>query len=217
LLIDVVLRRPVLIVGEGEEMVSKVKKFLDRGASVIAIAGSAEEGLHELLATYGDRLSVKAMDLGSLDPSSVPVADIGVVAVKERSLAVKLKGVLSPKVRFLNFADMPDLCDFYLPASFKKGPIEVGVSTGGMSPYMASSLRRRLEAQVSELDALKVELLGALRPVLLSRFREPSVRSSVAEAVIHDQCVVERLYSRDLEGAMRISMRIIEAFGDGSR
>ena len=42
-----------------------------------------------------------------------------------------------------NVADVPELCNFILPAVHREGPITVAVSTGGASPALAKRLRSR--------------------------------------------------------------------------
>ncbi len=46
-----------------------------------------------------------------------------------------------------NVADVPELCNFILPAVHREGPIAVAVSTGGASPALA----KRLRSQIAEL------------------------------------------------------------------
>ena len=48
-----------------------------------------------------------------------------------------------------NVADVPELCNFILPAVHREGPIAVAVSTGGASPALA----KRLRSQIAELVA----------------------------------------------------------------
>ena len=46
-----------------------------------------------------------------------------------------------------NVADVPELCNFILPAVHREGPIAIAVSTGGASPALA----KRLRSQIAEL------------------------------------------------------------------
>jgi precorrin-2 dehydrogenase/sirohydrochlorin ferrochelatase len=65
----------------------------------------------------------------------------GLDAVQSRDLAATARsaGVL------VNVEDVPDLCDFHVPASVRRGELLFTVSTGGQSPGLSRLLREELE------------------------------------------------------------------------
>ena len=50
----------------------------------------------------------------------------------------------------VNVADDKELCTFLFPSILRRGPLSVGVSTGGASPTAAAYVRRTLEAQLPD-------------------------------------------------------------------
>jgi precorrin-2 dehydrogenase / sirohydrochlorin ferrochelatase len=78
-------------------------------------------------------------DLGSL--SMVFVA--GLEAARSHSLAQRARraGVL------VNVEDIPELCDFHVPAILRRGDLLFSVSTRGRAPGLARRLREWLEAR----------------------------------------------------------------------
>jgi precorrin-2 dehydrogenase/sirohydrochlorin ferrochelatase len=45
----------------------------------------------------------------------------------------------------LNVVDNPSLCNFIVPSVLRRGALTIAVSTGGVSPAMARTIRKRLE------------------------------------------------------------------------
>lgn len=71
----------------------------------------------------------------------------------------------------VNAADQPQWCTFFLPSVARRGDVSVAVSTGGVSPFAASMLRRHLERalgpEVGELVALLGEVRSRVRGALV--------------------------------------------------
>jgi precorrin-2 dehydrogenase/sirohydrochlorin ferrochelatase len=67
------------------------------------------------------------------------VAGIGPDSSRKLAAAARSSGVL------VNVEDQPELCDFHVPASVRRGDLLFTVSTGGQSPGLARLLRERLD------------------------------------------------------------------------
>ena len=63
-----------------------------------------------------------------------------------------------------NVADVPELCNFILPAVHREGPIAVAVSTGGASPALAQRIRSDVADIIGPQHADLARRLEALRP-----------------------------------------------------
>jgi siroheme synthase-like protein len=62
-----------------------------------------------------------------------------------------------------NSADDMANCSFILPAVYRDGPVSVAVSTGGLSPALASWLRTRLATDCGDGIGVLAQLLGEAR------------------------------------------------------
>src|SRR5262245_2987124 len=67
------------------------------------------------------------------------VAGLDSQPARELAAAARAAGVL------VNVEDQPDLCDFHVPASVRRGDLLFTVSTGGQSPGLSRLLREELE------------------------------------------------------------------------
>lgn len=63
----------------------------------------------------------------------------------------------------VNVEDVPELCDFHIPAIVRRGDLLLTVSTRGRSPALARRLREELETQFGPEWQERLEELGALR------------------------------------------------------
>lgn len=67
----------------------------------------------------------------------------------------------------LNVADVPQRCNFILPATARQGDLAISVSTAGKSPALARKIRMELEKRYGPEYRVLVDILGAIRPEIL--------------------------------------------------
>ena len=70
-----------------------------------------------------------------------------IAATSDRAVNERVYRDAEARGMLCNVADVPELCNFILPAVHREGPIAVAVSTGGASPALA----KRLRCQIAEL------------------------------------------------------------------
>jgi precorrin-2 dehydrogenase/sirohydrochlorin ferrochelatase len=74
-----------------------------------------------------------------------------------------------------NVVDQPALCHFYYPAIVRRGDLQIAISTNGLSPALASSIRAELEERFGPLYSEWVQRLGRIRArVFRTRPRSPA-------------------------------------------
>lgn len=69
----------------------------------------------------------------------------------------------------LNVVDVTDKCVWIAPAVVRRGPLQIAISTAGESPFLASTLRARLERWLGEEWGPFTSLVGRVRRRLRSR------------------------------------------------
>jgi siroheme synthase-like protein len=147
--------RPCLVVGGGEVAARKAQVLLDCGARVRAVAPSVGEAMRDMAGlaweerpycdgeAAGYRLVVAATD----DP--------------ETNRRVYLDGEAAGV--WVNAADDPASCSVTLPSVARRGPILLTVSTGGLSPALASWLRDQFASQLGPEHEALAEILSEER------------------------------------------------------
>ena len=175
--------RPCLVVGGGAPAVRKARLLVKAGARVIMVAPRAGPEAEDLAAQGALRLVRRGFVAGDVGGRAAVVSATGLGEVDARvAEAARAAGVP------VNVVDRPGLSSFVVPAIVERGPVVIGISSGGTSPVLARRLRARIEA-----------LLPA-RLGHLARFAE-SFRASV-RAVIPDPVQRHRFWSRVFDGAV---------------
>jgi siroheme synthase-like protein len=149
--------RSCLVVGGGRIAARKAHALLQCGAAVTVIAPSLSDDMEAMVPSlhslerrvYGDgdaahfRLVVTA--------TGIPEVDGAVYADAEAA------GV------WTNSADDVAHSSFILPAVHRDGAVTMAVSTGGLSPALASWLRTRLAAESGDGFGIVAQLFGEAR------------------------------------------------------
>ena len=160
--------RPCLVVGGGPVALGKVDGLLAAGAVVTVVAPELHPDLTERAARIeragAGRLTLERRPYrpGEAAHYRLVVTATG-VAVVDRTVAgdAEAAGV------WVNSADDPANCAFFVPSVHRDGTVTVAVSTGGASPALAAWIRRRvaeaLGPGVGTLALLLAEARDGLR------------------------------------------------------
>ncbi len=106
------------------------------------------------------------------------------VAFEDRSLAERGAALARQTKAPLNVVDYPDLSDFHVPAIIDRGPLSIGIATGGVAPVLARETRRKVEAAVPPSDGNVAEFALRLSPHLRALFSNVDDRRRVWETVL---------------------------------
>src|SRR5215213_2631023 len=167
--------RRCVVVGGGAVGLEKVQGLLACGASVTVVAPEVVPRFHELDVVWRPR-TYRARDLSG--------AFLVVAATSERH--VNERAHAEARAMLCNVADVPDLCNFILPAVHREGPIAVAVSTGGASPALAKRIRREVAAIVGPQHAALARRLFALRPEAKRRYATYEERRDYFETLVEE-------------------------------
>jgi uroporphyrin-III C-methyltransferase / precorrin-2 dehydrogenase / sirohydrochlorin ferrochelatase len=188
--------RAVLVIGGGEEAVSKVPKLLAAGARVTIVSPLVDESLARAARTQ--QLTWFARDFSPRDVCGVHVV---MLTDQDPVRAAELRALAQTARFWLCAIDQPEFSDFYLVSTMERGPVQIAISTGGGAPLLARRLRegleRGLDARFGEFARSFARLRARLRPL-------PKAERTA-------------LLERALTGfAMEVSLRYPEPDGQGA-
>ncbi len=168
-----VSNRSCLVVGGGKIAAHKAGTLLHCGAAVTVIASSLTDAMEALVPSLHavERRPYRRGDASAfrlvVTATGIPEVDGAVYSDAEAA------GI------WANSADDLAHSSFILPAVHRDGPVTVSVSTGGLSPALASWLRTRLAAECGDGLGTLALLLGDAR----ERLKRAGLRSDSVDWV----------------------------------
>ena len=175
--LDVTGRR-CLVVGGGAVGLEKAGGLVACGARVTVVSPELHEGFRELDVEWLER----RYETGDLEGMLLVIA-----ATSDRAVNEAVHRDAEARAMLCNVADVPDLCNFILPAVHREGPIAVAVSTGGASPALAKRLRSQIAELVGPEHAELARELRALRPEVKERFATYEERRDYFEELVTER------------------------------
>lgn len=147
-----------VIVGGGPVAERKCTSLIKTGAWITVIAPE----ITRRLKGYKDKGVLKHIgrDYRKGDLLS---AHIVISATDSREINERVARDAESLHKLINVVDTPDLCNFIVPAVFRRGMLSIAVSTGGVSPAFAKEIRRELERIYGPEFAEKLEAIGKMR------------------------------------------------------
>ena len=168
--------RRCLVAGGGAVAERKVASLLECGADVVVVAPDATDQIRAWSASGRIKFFERPFE-----PSDVAGALIAIAATDDPRVNSAVADAARASGALVNVVDVPELCEFYVPASVTRGDLQITISTGGSSPALAKRLRIDLERQFGPEYESYLQLLARLRSELKARVPDRARRNKAEE------------------------------------
>jgi precorrin-2 dehydrogenase/sirohydrochlorin ferrochelatase len=156
--------RRCLVVGGGTVAESKVESLLASGASVTVVSPTLTAKLQRQHRNESLIWIPRYFDPTDLDGTFLVIA-----ATSNDSVNELVFREAEHRVILCNAVDQPQRCHFYFPAVVKRGPLQIAISTNGLSPSLAARLRAEFEREFGPEYEAWLLWLGTVRDSLMRR------------------------------------------------
>ena len=156
--------RRCVVVGGGQVALRKVLMLLEFGADIEVVSPKLCPELSRLAESGKTKATLR-----SYQPDDLRHAFITIAATDDSSTNLKVVTDAKREGVLVNVVDDPELSNFIVPSCLRRGKITIAVSTGGVSPALARSIRTRLEKDLGSEYASLAELVGEVRTELKSQ------------------------------------------------
>jgi siroheme synthase-like protein len=157
-----------LLLGAGPIGLEKLTAILDNSprARVTVIGEVISDELAEKAALYEHVQVFKK----TFEPTDLAGIDLVMAATNNAPLNEEVKQLARSRNLLTNFADKPELCNFYLGSVVKKGDLKIAISTNGKSPTIAKRLKEVLNENLPNELNDTLQQMQALRNTLNGDF-----------------------------------------------
>ena len=171
-----------LLIGAGPVGLEKLSAILTNSpeARVTVIALDILPELQELAKGYE---KVKLIQR-AFSPADMDDADLVVAATNNDALNQQIRVEADQRNLLVNFADKPELCNFYLGSIVKKGDLKIAISTNGKSPTIAKRLKEVLNDNLPEELNDTLQQMQALRNTLNGSFSSKVKKLNEVTAIL---------------------------------
>jgi len=185
-----------LVVGGTALLEAKVQSLLSRGAEVKLVADYVTDEIRRLAEEGRIRWEKRSFRTTDLDRMTLVVA-------ADRDQAVNRSVFAESEARNLpcNVVDQPALCNFYYPAVVERGQLQIAISTGGLSPSLASRIRAELEQQFGPEYGEWVDALGRARERILTSLTPSERRTRILKRIASKHALEQ--FRRNRQSAQR--------------
>jgi len=173
--------RSVVIIGGGAVALRKTQALLITGARLVVVSEHIEDKLATLCQNKDAKLISSVYSKDYLSGAVLAIA-----ATNDHELNKQIYKDCQELGLLCNVVDVPELCDFFVPAVVKRGDLQIAISTNGRCPAYAALLRKKLEQNFTDKHGEFLIELDVLRKYIIANISDTAERKALLKKVVED-------------------------------
>ena len=179
-----IVGRKCTVIGGGQVAARKVGNLLACGGEVQVISPELTTELQQLQQAKHIGWLQRQYRQGDLRGSFLVIA-----ATDDEQVQAEVFSEAEENGQLINVADVPQRCNFILPATVKRDDLTISISTAGKSPALARQLRQNLAEMIGSEYGTLAEIMGLLRPDVLKQGRPHEENKIIFGALLHEHFI----------------------------
>ena len=172
----------MVVIGAGAVGARKAQVLTETGARVVVVAPQFDPAF----SVIANRPNVEVVQ-SRYSKEYLAGAVLAIAATNDPELNRQIYADCQQLEVLCNVVDVPELCDFFVPAVVQRGPLQIAVSTDGNCPAYAGHVRRKLEELFTEAHGRFVEDLEVLRRRLIEVVPDANRRKALLGRLVGDE------------------------------
>lgn len=174
--------RRAVVIGGGSVAVRKAQVLLNAGARLVVVAERIDDMMTALCTGTNAQLVKSRYSKNYLTGAVLAIA-----ATNNHDLNKQIYKDCQELEILCNVVDVPELCDFFVPAVVKRGNLQIAIGTDGHSPAYAGHIRKKLEKIFTEKHGQFLAELEALRQRIIEEVPDATDRKAVFGELVDDK------------------------------
>ena len=174
--------RRVVVIGGGTVAVRKVQALLAAGARVVVVA----EHIDDMLTALCQGMDAELI-MSKYSKNYLAGALLAIAATNNNDLNKQIYKDCQELEVLCNVVDVPEFCDFFVPAVVKRGNLQIAIGTEGRCPAYAGHIRKKLETIFTEKHGEFLAELEKLRKKVIQEVPDPADRKIVLGQLADDE------------------------------
>jgi len=199
-----------LVVGGGAIAVRKAELLLKAEGKVQVVAPEIDDRLRDMAASHA--LEFEQREFVADDLQAVVCV---IAATDNKALNREISELAQARAIPVNVVDSPELCSFIMPSMIDRNPVQIAISTGGVSPVLARMLRSKLETCIPGAYGELARLADECRDLVKQSLPDVDTRRRFWETVLDGQ-VAEFVFAGRTEDARALLQQQLKDFNAGS-
>lgn len=171
----------VLLFGGGSVALRKARTLIEAGARILVISHEFSESFKRF--ARANQIDIR---IGSQIPKGEK-PELVVAATSDEKFNQTIFRWCEKKGIFVNVVDDPAHSTFIVPSVIRRGTLQIAISTGGASPLLAKTLRKKLEQEFGSKYSALVQKLAKDRMKTKRSLNVPEARRNHFKKVVASQ------------------------------
>ena len=199
-----------LVVGGGAIAARKAELLLKAEGRVRVVAPEIDDRIREMSVSHALEFEQREFVVDDLSGAICVIAATNDMAVNQ-----EISGQAQARGIPVNVVDNPELCSFIMPSMIDRSPVQIAISTGGVSPVLARMLRSKLESCIPGAYGDLASLAEEFRDPVKQSLPDVDSRRRFWETVL-DGKVAELVFSGRTDDARELLQQQLEGFDAAS-
>lgn len=175
------LNKRTVVIGGGRVAERKIAPLLKAGAEVTVISPEITKKIERMKQQKIIQHRSRPYRKGDLRGAFLVIAATDSTDVNEQ--------VSRDAPCLVNIVDTPHLCNFIVPSTMMRGPLNIAVSTSGISPALSRSIRKELQTLYGSEFSKYLQSLRKIRQDAMKMIHERKKRTEFLKCIASEEMI----------------------------